>query len=134
MQTQTIKFEATENFAREMDARDPLKHFREKFYFPKQATGEDVLYFTGNSLGLQPKTVRAHIEQELQDWETLGVEAHLHAKNPWLPYHEFVTGHLANLVGARATEVVAMNSLTVNLHLMMVSFYRPAGNRRKIMI
>src|SRR6185436_4237885 len=115
MQTQPFKFEASEAFAREMDARDPLAAFRERFYFPKRPSGYDVIYFTGNSLGLQPKTARAHIEQELKDWETLGVEAHLHAKNPWLPAHEFVTGRLANLVGARAVEVVAMNSLTVNL-------------------
>jgi kynureninase len=134
MQTQPIQFEASESFARQMDEQDALKHFRDKFYFPKQSSGEDVIYFTGNSLGLQAKTVRAHIEQELKDWETLGVEAHLHAKNPWLPYHEFVTGRLANLVGARAVEVVAMNSLTVNLHLLMISFYRPNGKRCKIMI
>jgi kynureninase len=129
-----MNYEASESFARQMDEHDALKHFRDKFYFPKQSSGGDILYFTGNSLGLQPKTVRAHIEQELKDWETLGVEAHLHAKNPWLTFHEFVTGRLANLVGARPIEVVAMNSLTVNLHLLMVSFYRPTGERRKIMI
>jgi kynureninase len=75
--------------------------FREKFYIPKQSNGEDVLYFTGNSLGLQPKTTREYIEQELKDWETLGVEGHFHAKNPWMPYHEFLTEQMARVVGAR---------------------------------
>jgi kynureninase len=134
MQTQPSNFEASASFAAEMDASDNLKNWREKFYIPKQASGEDVLYFTGNSLGLQPKSVRALIEQELKDWETLGVEGHFHAKNPWMPYHEFVTGQMAKIVGARAVEVVAMNSLTVNLHLLMVSFYRPTRARHKIVI
>jgi kynureninase len=134
MQTQTLKFKTSASFAAEMDTGDPLKKFREKFYIPRQAGGADVLYFTGNSLGLQPKTVRAHIEQELKDWETLGVEGHFHAQRPWMPYHEFVAGQLAEIVGARPLEVVAMNSLTVNLHLLMVSFYRPNAARRKIVI
>jgi kynureninase len=134
MQTQTLKFEASAAFAEEMDAGDELKKFRGKFYIPKQANGEDVLYFTGNSLGLQPKSVRARIEQELKDWETLGVEGHFHAKNPWMPYHEFVTEQMAKIVGARAVETVVMNSLTVNLHLLMVSFYRPTRARHKIVI
>ncbi|MET0753473.1 MAG: kynureninase [Pyrinomonadaceae bacterium] len=129
-----MNYERGELFAQKLDATDLLKHFREKFYIPKQANGEDALYFTGNSLGLQPKTVRAHIEQELKDWETLGVEGHFHAKNPWMPYHEFVTEQMANLVGARTVETVVMNSLTVNLHLMMVSFYRPTSTRYKIVI
>src|SRR6476661_8246244 len=118
-------FESNASFARSLDQQDSLKHFREKFYIPKQTNGEDVLYFTGNSLGLQPRTVRANIEQELKDWENWGVEGHFHAKNPWMPYHEFLTQQMANVVGARAAEVVVMNSLTVNLHLLMVSFYRP---------
>ncbi len=127
-------FEATESFAQKMDEQDALRHFREKFFMPKQANGEDVLYFTGNSLGLQPKTVRKYIEQELKDWETLGVEGHLHAKNPWLPYHEFLTEQMAEVVGAKPIETVVMNSLTVNLHLLMVSFYRPTEKRYKIVI
>lgn len=131
--TQT-NFESTAAFAREMDERDSLKHFRDKFYIPKQPDGTDVLYFTGNSLGLQPKTVRSYIEQELTDWATLGVEGHFAAKNPWMPYHESLAEQMANVVGARAAEVVVMNSLTVNLHLLMVSFYRPAGERKKIVI
>lgn len=127
-------FENSETFAQKMDVEDNFKSFRDKFFLPKQSSGEDVLYFTGNSLGLQPKTVREYIEQELKDWETFGVEGHFHAKNPWMPYHEFVTEKLANVVGAKPLEVVAMNSLTVNLHLLMVSFYRPNGKRNKIVI
>ncbi len=129
-----IKLEASKSFARKMDEQDSLKNFREKFFIPKQESGEDVLYFTGNSLGLQPKKTREFIEQELEDWATLGVEGHFHAQRPWMPYHEFVTEQLAKIVGAKNTEVVAMNSLTVNLHLLMVSFYRPTAERYKIVI
>lgn len=128
------QFENSAAFAARLDAADALKHFREKFYIPKQANGEDVLYFTGNSLGLQPRTARAYIEQELEDWANLGVEGHFHAKNPWMPYHEFLTGQMAEVVGALPVETVVMNSLTVNLHLLMVSFYRPNAMRRKIVI
>lgn len=127
-------FESTESFARKMDEQDSLRHFREKFYIPTQTNGEEVLYFTGNSLGLQPKTTREYIEQELKDWENLGVEGHFAAKNPWMPYHETVAIQLAKIVGAKPAEVVAMNSLTVNLHLLMVSFYRPTSERYKIVI
>jgi kynureninase len=134
MQNQSLNFEASAEFAREMDAADSLRDFRDKFFIPKQPTGEETVYFTGNSLGLQPKTVRAYIEQELKDWETLGVEGHFHAKNPWMPYHEFVTEQMAEIVGARTLETVVMNSLTVNLHLLMVSFYRPTRERYKIVI
>lgn len=129
-----MNYEPTESFARKTDEQDSLKIFRDKFYIPKQPTGEDVIYFTGNSLGLQPKTTRDYIEQELKDWETLGVEGHTKAKNPWLPYHEFLTEQMAEIVGARAVETVVMNSLTVNLHLLMVSFYRPTRERYKIVI
>jgi kynureninase len=117
----------------ELDDADPLRGFRERFHIP-HFEGEDSVYLAGNSLGLQPKSVRRYIEQELDDWARLGVEGHLHAKHPWLPYHEFVTGSLARLVGAKPIEVVAMNSLTVNLHLLMVSFYRPTAERYKIVI
>ncbi len=130
----TETYEPTEAFARQMDAQDSLKHFRKKFYIPKQSNGEDVIYLTGNSLGLQPKTTRDYIEQELKDWETLGVEGHFRAKNPWMPYHEFLTEQMANIVGAKPSETVVMNSLTVNLHLLMVSFYRPTSERYKIVI
>jgi kynureninase len=121
-------------FAQESDAKDPLASCRDKFYIPKHTDGKDVIYFAGNSLGLQPKTVRKYVEQELKDWETMAVEGHLHAKNPWLPYHEFLTEQTARLVGAKPDEVVNMNSLTVNLHLMVVSFYRPEPGRHKILI
>ncbi|MEJ7860796.1 MAG: kynureninase [Pyrinomonadaceae bacterium] len=134
MQNQPVKFESTEEFARKMDERDALGHFRERFYIPKQANGEDVLYFTGNSLGLQPKTARAFLEQELNDWETLGVEGHFKAENAWMSYHELLTEQMANIIGARAVETVVMNSLSVNLHLLMVSFYRPTRERYKIII
>jgi kynureninase len=134
MKEMTLQFENSATFAAQMDADDALHNFREKFYLPKQPNGEDVLYFTGNSLGLQPKLAREYIEQELNDWATFGVEGHFHAKNPWMPYHEFLTNSMANVVGAKPCEVVVMNSLTVNLHLLMVSFYRPNGKRNKIVI
>ena len=120
-------------FAKHLDAQDKLNHFRELFYFP-QFNGKDSIYFTGNSLGLQPKSTRGYIEQELKDWETFGVEGHLHAKNPWLYYHHFLEEQTARLVGAKPIEVVVMNTLTVNLNLLMISFYRPTKTRYKIMM
>ena len=117
-----------------MDRIDPLSGFRDRFAMPKAADGRDVIYLTGNSLGLMPKTARDYVEQELKDWETLGVKGHLHAKNPWLRYHEFLTASMARVVGAQPIETVVMNSLTVNLHLLMVSFYRPTNERYKIVI
>jgi len=134
MKTSPIEFEASPTFAGEMDTLDPQKGSREKFFMPKRADGSEVIYLTGNSLGLQPKTARGYVEQELKDWETLAVEGHLNAKHPWLPYHEFLTEPMARIVGAKPIETVVMNSLTVNLHLMMVSFYRPTAARRKIVI
>lgn len=127
-------FESTESFARKMDELDSLRHFREKFYIPKRSNGEDVLYLTGNSLGLQPQSARNYIEQELKDWEAFGVEGHFRAQNPWMPYHEFLTNSMARIVGAKPVETIVMNSLTVNLHLLMVSFYRPTKKRYKIII
>lgn len=129
-----MQFESTQEFALKMDKDDPLRHFREHFHITKQTSGEEVIYMTGNSLGLQPKTTRQYIEQELKDWETFGVEGHFHAKNPWMPYHEFLTNSMAKIVGAKPIETVVMNSLTVNLHLLMVSFYRPTPERYKIII
>lgn len=129
-----MTFESTEVFALKMDEQDLLKHFRNNFYIPQQPDGKDVLYFTGNSLGLQPKATREYIEQELKDWETLGVEGHFQAINPWMPYHENLTDAMAKIVGAKPIETVVMNSLTVNLHLLMVSFYRPTVERYKIII
>lgn len=132
--TKPHQYAASAAFAAEMDTNDPLRSSRGKFFLPKSSDGSDAIYFTGNSLGLQPKSVRDHIEQELKDWEVLAVEGHVHAKNPWLPYHEFVTEPLARVVGAKPVEVVAMNGLTVNLHLLMVSFYTPTKERYKIVI
>jgi kynureninase len=118
-------------YARALDAQDPLKAFREQFHIPKH-NGKEVIYFTGNSLGLQPKTVASYIQQELDDWANLGVEGHFHAKHPWMPYHEIFTKQLAALVGGKENEVVAMNQLTVNIHLLMASFYKPNQQRYKI--
>ena len=122
------------SFAQAMDREDPLRSFRDKFHLPVQASGQEHIYLCGNSLGLQPKTVSAALEQELMDWKNYGVEGHFHAKNPWMPYHEFLTETMSKVVGAKAHEVVVMNTLTVNLHLMMVSFYKPEGKRNKIVI
>ncbi len=121
-------------FAQELDRNDPLAGFRSRFHIPTGADGNPLTYLCGHSLGLQPKTVRGHIEQELKDWERLGVEGHFQAKYPWLSYHELLTEQTARLVGALPSEVVVMNSLTTNLHLMMISFYRPSGKRTKILI
>jgi kynureninase len=130
----TARFDASAEFAAKLDARDPLRSYRDRFHIPKAPDGTDCIYFVGHSLGLQPKTARAYIEQELDDWEKLGVEGHFQAKHPWLPYHRFLTDQSARIVGAKPVEVVVMNSLTVNLHLMMVSFYRPTKQRHKIVI
>ncbi len=128
-----VQFQSGEDFAAAMDERDPLKEFRDRFLFPKNADGH-CIYLCGHSLGLQPKTAAAYIEQELKDWAQLGVEGHFRAKNPWMPYHRLLTEQTAELMGAEPVEVVVMNSLTVNLHLMMVSFYRPTKARHKIVI
>jgi kynureninase len=128
------KFQPGEDFARAMDEQDPLREFRDKFLFPKMRSGEECLYLCGHSLGLQPKTAQAYIEEELQEWARLGVEGHFHARHPWMPYHRLLAEQTAELVGAKPAEVVVMNSLTVNLHLMMISFYRPTATRNKIVI
>jgi len=130
----SMEFNATKEFAAAQSARDPLASFRERFHIPKKADGSDCVYLCGQSLGLQPKSAREYVEQELQDWGRLGVEGQLHARNPWIPYHELLSAPISRLVGALPIEVVAMNSLTVNLHLMMVSFYRPTPQRHKIVI
>jgi kynureninase len=127
-------FKNTKEFAQEMDQNDPMGKYRNEFHLPIQKNGEPYVYLCGNSLGLQPKSTREAIEQELKDWENYGVEGHLHAKNPWMPYHEFLTNAMAKVVGAKPIEVVVMNTLSVNLHLMMVSFYRPTKTRNKILI
>ena len=127
-------YQNTLAFAKKMDEQDPLRAFRQRFHLPVQKNGQPHIYLCGNSLGLQPKTTRAALEQELDDWANYGVEGHFHAKNPWMPYHEFLTEAMARVVGAKPIEVVVMNTLTVNLHLMMVSFYRPTPKRHKILI
>jgi kynureninase len=130
----TLVYEANEAFAKKLDSQDALNGFRKQFVFPKDERGRDSLYFAGNSLGLQPVKAREYINEELDDWARLGVEGHFEARHPWLPYHEFLTEQTARLVGALPQEVVVMNTLTVNLHLMMVSFYRPSASRYKIVI
>jgi kynureninase len=129
-----FEFDITKDFATAMNARDPLVEYRERFHIPRTPGGADCVYLSGHSLGLQPKSTRAHVEQELQDWEVFGVEGHFRARNPWLPYHETLAESTARLVGALPSEVVVMNSLTVNLHLMLVTFYRPTAQRNKILI
>lgn len=119
--------------ARQFDQEDPLKKWRDSFYFP-QKDGKELIYFCGNSLGLQPKTVESFIKQELTDWKNHGVEGHFEGKNAWYYYHHFLEKTSAKIVGAKESEVVVMNSLTVNLHLLLISFYRPKGKRKKIII
>lgn len=121
------------NWAKAKDDNDPYKKFRNEFVFPKE-NDKEVLYFAGHSLGLMPKRTQKAIQSELDAWGEYGVEAHFKSKIPWVSYHESVTASFARLVGAKESEVVAMNSLTVNLHLMMTSFYRPQGKRNKILI
>jgi kynureninase len=122
-----------EQHARALDDADALAPFRDEFLIPPHGNDRQV-YLCGNSLGLQPKATRAALTDELEDWASLGVEAHFRGRHPWMPYHAEVREHLAEVVGARPNEVVAMNSLTTNLHLMMVSFYRPTRERPAILI
>ena len=122
------------DYAKTQDQNDTLAYYRNQFHIPKDKEGNDWLYFTGNSLGLQPKSTQKYIQQELNDWANLGVEGHFEAKNPWMPYHEFLTESMAKIVGAKPIEVVVMNTLTTNLHLLMVSFYQPTKTKYKIVI
>ena len=119
--------------AKELDADDPLRDFRDEFHFPTHS-GEPEIYFVGNSLGLQPKLTESYVQQELDAWKTLGVRGHFEGDFPWMPYHEFLTDAMANIVGGRENEVVMMNGLTVNLHLLMATFYQPEGKRTKVLI
>ena len=121
-------------YAIQQDQLDELSSYREQFHIPKDKNGDDWLYFTGNSLGLQPKSTQTYLQQELDDWANFGVEGHFEAKNPWMPYHEFLTEAMAKVVGAKPIEVVIMNTLTTNLHLLMVSFYQPTKTKYKIVI
>jgi kynureninase len=129
-----MQFSDEENFARQLDADDSLGQFREKFHLPLGNDGKPLIYFAGNSLGLMPKSARKIVEQELDDWAKLGVDAHLEGKTPWYSYHETLREPMARVVGAKPIEVICMNSLTVNLHLMMATFYRPTKSRFKILM
>lgn len=127
-------FQNSLEYAKKQDAEDTLAAFRNKFHIPKDATGKELIYLCGNSLGLQPKITSEYIKEELADWANLGVEGHVEGKHPWLPYHEFLTENMAKIVGAKPSEVVVMNTLTTNLHLMMVSFYQPTKTKNKIVV
>lgn len=120
--------------ASSLDSADELRGFRERFCFPVRPDGLDPVYFTGNSLGLMPKNARDYVDQEMKDWASLAVDAHFRARTPWLPYHEFLAAPMGRVIGATPNETVIMNSLTVNLHMMLVSFYRPTATRFKIVI
>ena len=126
-----MKFDSNKSFAKKEDIKDQLKHFREKFYIPKNKNKENLIYFCGNSLGLQPKAVPEVLKKELEVWQEKGV---LGQEDRWINYHERLTNSSASVVGAKASEVVIMNALTVNIHLLLVSFYRPKKNRYKIII
>jgi len=126
-------FEKTLEFALAMDEQDGLALFKEEFYFPLH-NGNDAIYFCGNSLGLQPKNVEAAIKTELDTWRNIAIEGYFAGTNPWLHYHEYVAPALAKLVGAKSEEITVMNALTVNLHLMMLSFYKPTATRYKILM
>ena len=127
-----MQFENSLEFARKLDEQDSLRQFRHKFHIPKHH-GKERIYFDGNSLGLQPKSARELVDAEMQHWASLAGDAHFHSKWPWYSYHEILTESLSKLLGCEPAEVVAMNSLSVNLHLMMVSFYRPTRERYKIL-
>jgi kynureninase len=128
-----MEWQNTSEFAAQLDAQDPLAKWRDEFYLPQHG-GQDAVYLCGNSLGLQPKGVRAALEQELKDWAELGVEGHFDGKNPWFYYSHFFKDSFATLVGAQKEETMVMNTLTTNLQLLLTSFYRPDANRRKILI
>lgn len=132
--TAGIAYQPDEAYAHKLDAEDPLAAYRDRFLIPTRADGSPVIYLCGNSLGLQPKTVRPAVEQELNDWATLAVDAHFKGANPWYSYHEMFRESGARLVGGNSGEVVMMNGLTVNLHLMMVTFYRPTRERYRILM
>lgn len=126
-----MNFQNTREFAQELDAKDVIKKYREEFIFP-QHNGKDVIYFTGNSLGLQPKSAKKYVDEVMIDWANLAVEGHFYAEKPWWDYHERFANPLSKIVGAKPSEITVMNTLTVNLHLLMVSFYRPTQKRYKI--
>lgn len=129
-----MHYEDSAGFAARLDGDDPLAGFRDRFEFPAERGGRKAIYLCGNSLGLQPKLAAQYVNEELREWASRGVEGHFEAARPWVSYHRNATATLAALTGAKPSEVVAMNTLTVNLHLLMTSFYRPDGQRRKIVI
>jgi len=129
-----MNYEPTVEFARRLDEADPLHSFRDRFALPRDAGGKPLVYLCGHSLGLMPLAARGLVLEELDDWAQLAVLGHERARRPWIPYHENLRDSLASLTGARATEVVAMSSLTVNLHLLLAAFYRPSGARQRILI
>lgn len=124
----------TIEYAQQLDKQDAIAHMRDEFHIPKQDNGQDEIYLCGNSLGLQPKLTSEYLNYELSQWQKLGVKGHFSGDYPWMPYHEFLAEGSADLVGAKPSEVVCMNSLTANLHFMMVSFYQPTSTRHKILI
>jgi len=129
-----MNYQNSLDFAKQLDQEDPISYLRNEFHIPRDKEGKEWLYFTGNSLGLQPKITSKYIEQELDDWANFGVKGHFEAKNPWLSYHELLTDTMAKVVGAKPVEVVVMNTLTTNIHLLMVSFYQPSKTKYKIII
>jgi len=129
-----MQFAAEEDFAKQLDFEDPLRRFREEFHLPLRKNGKPLIYFAGNSLGLMPKSARKIVDEELDDWAKLGVDAHLEAKTPWYTYHEPLREPTARMVGAKPVEVICMNALTVNLHLMMATFYWPTRSRFKVLM
>ena len=126
-----MNFQNTREFAQQLDQQDTIKKYRDEFIFP-QHNGKNVIYFTGNSLGLQPKSTKKYVDEVMDDWANLAVEGHFYAQKPWWDYHERFANPLSKIVGAKPSEVTVMNTLTVNLHLLMVSFYRPTKTRFKI--
>ncbi|MGA8854601.1 MAG: kynureninase, partial [Christiangramia sp.] len=126
-----MQFENSREFAKKLDQEDKISKYRDEFIFPK-VNGKEVIYFVGNSLGLQPKTAQKYVDEVMKDWAELAVEGHFYAEKSWWDYHERFSEKLAKVVGAKPSEVTVMNTLTVNLHLLMVSFYRPEGKRYKI--
>jgi kynureninase len=129
-----ITYQNSLDFAKSLDEKDVLRSFRKQFHFPKKKDGSTKLYFCGNSLGLQPKNVKTYVNEVIEDWQNYGVDGHTEATYPWLPYHEFLSKSMSKIVGAKESEVIIMNTLSVNLHLMLVSFYKPSAKKRKILI
>lgn len=129
-----MKYSQDESCALALDEQDEVRNYREQFYIPSSKNRENSIYFCGNSLGLQPLKAKDYVLQEIENWSSMGVNAHTKGDTPWLPYHELLTQYTSEIVGGRNSEVVVMNSLTVNIHLLMVSFYRPTKKRNKILI